>query len=227
MFASCIRQLNNMRASPSACTRCIAYLQPLCTRIHPACPVSVPRCTLLIFMYPLCDARCLNLQPFCTDRKQLYVYPLLRVNPPPHHYSHPEARMVSSNYPTDGQMSAWSKMRGFVCGLVDKMFPSPPPTVPSLLLVTVPSSSSSSSSCHNICFSSCCIPLFPKRIPTCGFDELTYSHTLLLSVPFSSLSQPLFFFSVPQPPPPSVQTDICTQQKHTWEHLHKSSTHAT
>lgn len=100
-------------------------------------------------------------------------------------------------------------MCGFVCGLVDKMFPSPPPTVPSLFLVTVPSSSS----CHHICFSSCCIPVFPKRIPTCGFDELTHSHTLLLSVPIFSLSQPLFFFSVPQAPP-SVQTDMHTAETH-------------
>lgn len=59
--------------------------------------------------------------------------------------------------------------------------------------------SSSFSSCHHIWFSSCNIPVFPKRIQTCGFDELTHSltHTLSLFVPFF-LFHCLILFSVTQ-----------------------------
>lgn len=80
-----------------------------------------------------------------------------------------------------------------------KTFPSlpPPPTSQPPLLSLL---SSSSSSCHHICFSSCNILVSPKRILTCGFDELTHSHTLSLcsfffsfAASFCSLFLNLFF----------------------------------
>lgn len=138
-------------------------------------------------------------------------------------------------------MCACRNICDFISRLVtDKMFPSLPQglvnsfnhqpvplplsphsflTLPALLLLLLLSSSS-----HHICFSSCRIPVFPKRILTCGFDELKRSHTL--SQFLFSLFHYLILFSISQSLPPCPNR--CTHSRqHTLTHSHEHNTHTT
>lgn len=84
-------------------------------------------------------------------------------------------------------------------GLVISFHHRPDLPLPTLFLLSLPSSSS-----HHICFSSCSIPVFPKRILTCGFDELTHT----LSLCSFSLFHYLILFSISQSLPYTTTTHM-------------------
>lgn len=136
-------------------------------------------------------------------------------------------------------MSAERNISQFVSRpLMYKMFPSllwglvnsfyyqlpPPLTLRPHSFLPLPPFLLLSSSSHHICFSSCSIPVFLKRIVTCGSDELTHQYTLLLSVPFL-LFHYLILFPVSQSLP--LCPNRYTQERHTQIQLHNHNTHAS